>query len=241
MSEAQDPICIFVGSEPRMWRAEKALEYTLRRHCPGNVIIRWMNHALGGEWADWNIGREPGRPASGAGWYTDFSNFRMAIPEVAGFRGLALYLDVDVIVLGDLSELWSAALSRPVLAPLRAPDDPDTSLMLMDCGAFRHLQWWPSLSEMKTNGWRLREYVALLLQQDFFAPMPSAWYSVDGVGFSEETKVLHFSEMRTQPWHPYGDLHVYEPHARPEMALVWWRTYAEALETSIAKAPQCEN
>ena len=39
-------------------------------------------------------------------FYTGFSFYRWGIPSSCGFKGRALYLDVDIVVLCDIRELW---------------------------------------------------------------------------------------------------------------------------------------
>jgi hypothetical protein len=223
-------IRLFIGSEPYMKRAELALEYSIRRTNKHPVEITWMDYTRGGMWAGWDIGRKYGEPGASKGWYTDFSNYRISIPEAMGFQGRALYMDVDVLVLHDLWELWTTPLDRPVAVPFNKSAEPDTSVALFNCSAFKNFDWWPSIDEMKVNKWPLRKYTNLLKEKNLFTPLKDKWYSIDGVDFNPETVVLHYSRMATQPWEPYAHGYQYPPHPRTDLALLWWRTYAEALE-----------
>jgi hypothetical protein len=225
-----DIIRIFVGSEPYMKRAELALESSIRRTNKQNVEIVWMDYSRGEPWVGWDIGRKYGRPASNSGWYTDFSNYRFAVPEVSGFRGRALYMDVDFLVLNDLWEIWTMPLDKPVAVPFDKNGEPDMSVMLFECSAFRDFDWWPRVEEMKVNKWDIGRYELLLKQKGLFTPFKNHWYSEEGVGFSAETITLHYTDMSTQPWEPYAYWYKYPPHPRGDLALLWWRTYAEALE-----------
>lgn len=220
---------IFIGSEPYMRRADIALEYSIRRFHP-DAEITWMNYSLGGLWSGWNIGRDYGHPASGTGWFTDFSNFRMAIPEAAGFEGRALYLDADMIVLKGLSDLIDSQQSAPIAIPAGKGKEPDAAVMVVDCAAFKNIDWWPSIAAMKSNQWSIRRYVQLLQEHNFIEVIEGAWYSVDGDNFGEDTAVLHFSYLGTQPWEPYSHGYEYPPHPRQDLAALWWKTYAEGLE-----------
>jgi hypothetical protein len=225
-----DIIRVFIGSDPHEKRAELALEYSIRKTTKQQVEIVWMDYSRGGLWAEWDIGREHGKPASGRGWYTDFSNYRFSIPEAAGYQGRALYMDVDFLVLHDLWEIWMMPLNNPVAVPYDKGGEPDPSLILFDCSAFKYFDWWPRIEKMKINRWSLRTYVHLLKQKNLFTPLKSEWYSDDGVNFGSTTITLHYSNMSIQPWEPYSQSHKYPPHPRTDLALLWWRTYAEALE-----------
>jgi Glycosyl transferase family 8 len=227
-----DIIRIFVGSEPNMRRAELALEYSIHKANKRQVEITWMDYSRGGLWAGWDIGREYGRPALYGGWYTDFSNYRLSIPEAVGFQGRALYMDVDVIVLQDLWELWTMPLDKPVAVPFDKEGEPDMSIALFNCSEFVYFDSWPRINEMKVNKWDLRKYTQLLKERNLFTPLRKEWYSVDGINFNPETIILHYSNMATQPWEPYAHGYKYLSHPRTDLALLWWRTYAEALEQS---------
>src|SRR5262245_50426342 len=139
---SDDVIRIFIGSEPHMRRAELALETSIRKANKHPVEIVWMDYTRGGIWAGWDIGREYSRAASSRGWYTDFSNYRFAIPEASGFKGRAIYMDVDFLVLSDLWEIWTAPLNKPIAVPYNKNGEPDTSLILYDCSAFQSFDWW---------------------------------------------------------------------------------------------------
>jgi NAD(P)-dependent dehydrogenase (short-subunit alcohol dehydrogenase family) len=83
---------IFVGTEPVQHRAERVFFHALRKvRNPARVyeVYRML--------------RLPGF-AQGR-WRTGFTNFRFAIPDLAGRHGRALYNDVDEIYLGDPAEL----------------------------------------------------------------------------------------------------------------------------------------
>jgi hypothetical protein len=154
----------------------------------------------------------------------------MAIPEAAGFEGVAMYLDVDMLMLKDPVVLFNRPITRPVAMPFEKTGEPDPSVMLFDCAKFRGLDWWPRVEEMKINQWSVRRYVNLLREHDFIERLDGAWYSVDGEDFGPDTIVLHYSYMGTQPWEPYAHAYRYPPHPRADLAAVWWKTYAEALE-----------
>jgi hypothetical protein len=141
-------------------------------------------------------------------------------------------MDVDVVVLHDLWELWTMPLDKPVAVPFDEEGEPDMSIALFNCLEFMYFDWWPNINEMKVNRWDLRKYTQLLKERNLFTPLKKEWYSVDGINFNPETIILHYSNMATQPWEPYAHGYKYLPHPRTDLGLLWWGTYAEALEQS---------
>lgn len=122
---------IYVGTDERMGKAERVLEHSLRRHASIEVEIHWMRAGDPG-FEGWEIGRKPGAPYSGGSWSTDFTCFRFAVPEVAGFQGRAIYLDADMLVLADVRELWDRRRRRPWTCP-----GGRSEVSVIDCAAFR--------------------------------------------------------------------------------------------------------
>lgn len=236
--EPQGTCRVFIGTEPRMHIAEDVLRYSLQVHAGASLQVESMNYENGAPWDDWDIGRPRGmRPGLGEqlpsyAWYTDFTNYRWAIPEICGFRGRAVYLDVDTLVLSDIYELFGVAMERPVQA-LRPQE---TSVMLMDCSAFASIPGWPRIEEMRRNKWSLDDYVGLLRERQAFGPLAPRWNCLDGVGFDPaRTALVHYTDMRTQPWRPYPDQIQYRTHPRPEVEELWF-SYARQLAESKAPA-----
>jgi hypothetical protein len=182
-----------------------------------------MDYGRGGPWGGWEMGRPRGRilPGKGKGWATDFSCFRYAIPEVAGFRGRALYLDSDMLVLGDLRELAEVDMSHPwMITP------GSSSVALIDCAWFADKDWWPRLTEMKQSGWNKSHYLGLLERHGAFGALSRHWNCLDGEGFHpERTKLVHFTALETQPWLPYPERIRYRAHPRVELVESWWHHY----------------
>src|SRR5210317_1933596 len=94
-------IKLFVGCDPNGCDAESqmVLEYTARKHCSEDIEIVWMQHSNDPEsfWHGWNSKT----------WATPFSGFRWGIPAYCNFEGQAIYMDSDMIIQGDLAELWN--------------------------------------------------------------------------------------------------------------------------------------
>ena len=224
---------IFVGTDPRQKKAEVALEYSIRKYTRGPVEIFWMDYGRRGIWADWNVGRERGKisAAAGPGWATEFSGYRFAIPEANDFRGLAIYLDIDMVVLKDLRELYEQPMSKPWLITPTCP-----ATMLIDCEFFKDKLWWPRLEKMRQSDWGIGEYLSILRDHGALGEIPAKWNCHDGKGYVPgETAVVHYTSRRNQPWRPYPDVFNYKPHPSHEMEELWWSTYCAGLRETQCK------
>lgn len=115
----QEVARVFVGTDQRMGPAERALERSIRAHSGIPAELNWMR-AGQGQFGGWHMRRRAERPYSGSGWPTEFTPFRFAVPELAGFKGRAIYLDADM-VLGDIRELWERLFDAPGLVPETTP------------------------------------------------------------------------------------------------------------------------
>lgn len=228
-------IKLFIGSEPRMWLGAAVLKYTINKYASVPVEIHEMDYSLeDSAWHDWRIGREPGVPAlrdrnpetGELVWFTDFTCFRWAVPERCGFKGRAIYNDVDQIYLGDVKELWDLDMEGKALLSLTVNE---TSVLLMDCEKFANLDWWPSIQEMKDSNWGIKHYIKLLWENDMYGSLPTKWNCLDGRGYTENwTRLLHYTDMSGQPWRPYPDRLNYRRHSVPITEEFWMDFYYEA-------------
>lgn len=191
-----DALRIYVGSDMRMGVAERALKRSAEANSSIPLEWHWMRADDHDQpaWRDWEIGRKHGRPYSRQGWATDFTCFRYMVPELAGFEGLALYLDVDMVVLGDLRELAECAFTHPWMSAGGRCD-----VVMFDCAKFDGV--WPVLEEAKASGWQRRDYMR---RAPLWGTLPDEWDCLDKLT-PGRTKLLHFTNMRTQPWEPWPE------------------------------------
>src|SRR3546814_9913851 len=63
-------------------------------------------------------------------WKTGFTNYRYAIPHMAGGTGRAIYNDVDQVYLGDPAELFDIDMEG---AGQLCIAERETAVMLLDC------------------------------------------------------------------------------------------------------------
>tara|TARA_Y100001937_G_scaffold46642_1_gene65485 strand:+ start:6480 stop:7199 length:720 start_codon:yes stop_codon:yes gene_type:complete len=216
-----------------MQKAEMALVYSIQKVCSVPFSVHFMDkHRPDPLWHGWNDKK----------WYTPFSNFRFAIPEVNGFQGRAVYMDVDQIVLKDPKELFE--LEIPEDKAWLALDANRTDVMLMDCAKFKNIANWPSIEEQKQSNNNIGHYVQKI--KDCWSPLPKRWCCNDGGIASnqgnkietdpydpETTCLMHYTQMNWQPWKPYPEKFKYPPHPHARAESLWWQMYAGALESKI--------
>lgn len=220
-------IRVYVGSDQRQGRAERVLEYSIRKHTSAEVDIHFMRSGEG-EFADWQKGRSEDQPEWRRGrWPTNFSNFRLAVAELAGFEGWAIYLDSDMLVTGDIKELY-----RIRRGPYTTYSRKRSEVAVIDCAKMKGKV--PSLAELKRSGKSLRHYREGLWQRKVLVEgVPDVWNSCDHV--MPDMRLLHFTNMNTQPWKPWPERFNY-PRKHPDDAVqrMWDQYEAEAKEHAQA-------
>ena len=199
------PIRIFIGSEPMQLRAEKVLEYSIRANTRTAVDITMMRNGLPG----FDYWHQPKNP-------TGFTLFRFAIPHLCDFRGHAIYMDCDQLVLGDVAELASYFVpGKWVQHPHREGD----AVSVIDCAAVGHqVPNWPTIDELKSG--KLRKWdVRGRLEPIISRSLPSDWNSMDRL--TPSTRLVHYTDLTTQPWKPEAD-RSYLPHPDQQAEKLWY-------------------
>lgn len=198
----ETPIQICIGTEPKTEIARKVLEHSIRRRTRAEVCFHPMSSSH--------------RPAALTG-LTGFSLERWSIPERLGYRGKAIYLDADQLVLGDIRELWTTDERRPKpgasawCVPLR--DFWDTSVMLIDCAAAR---CWPTLGQLAERladppkrRFRYRRIMSGVELDPSPGTLEPFWNHHDACQ-PEVTRLVHFTDRSRQPWffpqHPLAEM-----------------------------------
>jgi hypothetical protein len=95
---SSEPIRIFIGYDPREAVAFSVLSYSIHARASQPVAIApLMLSQLRRE-----LHRERHPLQS-----TDFSFSRFLVPSLSGFRGWALFMDCDMLMLDDIAKLWA--------------------------------------------------------------------------------------------------------------------------------------
>jgi hypothetical protein len=186
-----EPIRVFVGGTAEHDLPTRVLEHSIRSRManPERLELRRL-------WDSTIPIPVPAAPQNRG--RTTFSFHRFLIPEECGFTGKAIYLDSDMIVFGDIAELFDRDFPAGVKV-MSTIDTWQTAVLLID----------------NTIGWRVADIVARLDAKElgyqhtmnllfeaqmgrFARTIPAAWNHQDHK--DETTKLLHFTAMNIQPW-----------------------------------------
>jgi hypothetical protein len=189
-------IRVFVGTDGDIHAdAERVLEYSIRTNTVEEVEIAFMRPG-------WKVG------------CTGFTTHRYLVPRLCDFEGFAIYLDVDMIVLGDLSELWSYRQAGK-WCTTRPTED---AVSVIDCSAFRDLP-----SEASLQAPTAKTACIAQIGDRYEASIPEAWNVCDRL--TDDARLVHYTDLATQPWRPY------RPHRDPGATLLFfdylWRANAD--------------
>ena len=199
------PVRIFVGTEDAQFRAERVFVWSVLRH--RNPDRRYEIYLMR------NL---PGFDRRG--WLTGFTNYRFAVPELAGGRGKAIYNDVDQIYLADPGELFDQHIGDSGFLSI---DPSDTSVMLIDCA--RMVSVWNTQEARRRRRKFLEE--AAGQQARGWGRLDAGWNARDEEYDPLSSKLLHFTTIHTQPWCPFPEQYVYQ---RNPVADLWLEYEAAA-------------
>lgn len=225
--KVSEKIRIFIGCGPRFEEPTNALICSIYENCsdPERLDIQLMEAWAEPEWSNWhgqpteeNFGRVKGN------WVTPFSLFRYAIPEVCGYEGYAIYLDADMIVLGDICDLWNHRVEgRWVSAP--GPDGDCVTVLDCTVDLFPLI---PLVGGKLGNKHRLRDmiapYVRRILSQE--------WNHTDKY-VPSVSKLIHYTSMKTQPFKPYPEVLDYLEHPDQNARGIYYKYVERSLEWQI--------
>jgi hypothetical protein len=188
------PVRVYVGALEEQALALKVLEYSILKHASMTVEV-FPLHRAGIEVP---TPRDPQNAPR-----TPFSFQRFLIPQLAGYRGRAIYLDSDMQLFADIRQLWTMPFDGTDLLAANNPGDrergPQFSVMVLDCDRLR---------------WDIREIVArldsgelsyarlmheMVVADNVRADISPVWNSLEH--YEEgRTALLHYTDMTTQPW-----------------------------------------
>jgi uncharacterized protein len=184
----QPPVRIFLGTERGQFRAERTFLWSIEKHRdPGRVYeIHLMKHLTG---------------FRDAFWLTAFTNYRFAIPGFCGYRGRAIYNDVDQVYVADPGELYDLDMEG---AGFLSINDRDTSVMLIDCE--RMARVWTAQAARRQ---KRRALEAVARESRLWGRLAPGWNARDREYDPHRSKLVHFTTLHTQPWRPFPEHFVY--------------------------------
>lgn len=212
----QERVRVFIGSGEASLLERKVAAYSLRKHSKRDLDIYVFNGTHNA--VELNDGEPFLAPMSLRVKYrnvTEFSLYRYLIPDICGRRGRAIYIDSDTICLTDIGELFDAPMNGAhFLAKSEAYDGGlwGLSVMLIDCEACS-FDLETVVDEIDAGLYTMNEFACVsprfLSRHPYrIGELDPRWNSFDQ--HDSETKLIHYTNLYTQPWkytgHPYGDL-----------------------------------
>ena len=202
------PVRIFVGTETAQARAERIFVWSIDLvRDPSRTYEIYLMKELAG------FDRRR--------WLTGFTNYRFAIPELAGGSGRAIFNDVDQIYLTDPGELFDLNLNEHGFLTIA---ENDSSVMLMDCAKMRSV-WNIEQARHERKSALLKNAIGI---KNLWGRLEPEWNARDEEYVPGKSKVLHYTALHTQPWHPFPQNFAYQ---ESPVGYVW-----DALEQSANEA-----
>lgn len=196
-----DPVRLFIGAAANNedLESQAVLEWSIREHTSRDLDITWCQ-----------LSRDPASPWYSSGphgwqtqyWTTPFSGFRWSVSQLCGWQGKAIYLDSDIIMIGDIGELWDTPIRPGKVAVAKGGRHGQRfCVSLWDCAAAR--AFLPAIGKLQDD-----PFVHRALMQRF-AAMPDRVQEFDGGDWntldlepydlaSPRTKAIHYTGIPTQ-------------------------------------------
>lgn len=197
------PIRIFIGCSEKQLVPALVLKHSILRHVTMSCEVTFMS--------DWTHPMPQARLNQPR---TPFSFQRFMIPEACSYKGRAIYMDSDMLVFGDVKEVWQADMGTASILTMRGADvdkhKAQFSHILLDCG---RLAWDIDRIVHHLDSGDL-SYDDLVFHCSLGDPIQAghdpAWNSLEAYT-KGQTKLLHYTEQYHQPWlrnpaHPLGHL-----------------------------------
>lgn len=217
---SEGTIRVFVGADRSQALAVPVLEYSIKRHTSAKVeVIPMLDLPV----------PVPVDPRNGQ--RTGFSFSRFCIPKLAGYSGKAIYMDADMLVFGDIRELWNIPFdgakvviqkevkfeettTQKIGAPKKRKKQ--CAVMLLDCS---RLNWdidkiVMDMDAGKYDYEQLMYDLCILDEKEVKYGVPFEWNSLEH--WDSDTRLIHYTDVYTQPWtacgNKYGHLWFAEVH-----------------------------
>lgn len=203
---------VFIGYDSREDIAYQVLKYSIEKNAKKPVeIIPLKLKELTAE-RHFNRPQDPLQS-------TEFTYTRFLVPHLCGYEGTAIFMDCDMLCLGDINEVFELDLKNQALKVVKHDHRPSntvkmdgkvqtsyprknwSSFMLLNC---RKLTMWTKEAVETMPAKWLHRFEPIPDEQ--IGDIPNTWNVLDR--FDETTKLIHYTEGG--PWfenykdHPYG-------------------------------------
>jgi len=144
-------------------------------------------------------------------WLNDdlqsFTPLRFTPPGLMNYQGRAVIMDPDIFAIGDIWELLqrdmhgAAIMCRTKTGRKGRKGAWASSVMLLDCAKLTHWQFERDFAEMFAPKVKrdYMDWVSLKLEPpSTISPLETYWNDFDNL--TEDTRLLHNTKRKTQPW-----------------------------------------
>lgn len=219
------PARVFVGSDDMQMMGVRVLHYSIEKFSTMDVVVEPLDYSR------IPVPKDPKNRSK-----TGFSFCRFDIPRLCGYHGRGIYVDADMQVFTDITDLWTMPLNEAdLLYALAHPSQgrvPQTSVMLMNCETLR----WDihdiigGLDEGRYSYKQLMSELCIIPADRRKPLLPYWWNSLERYEPSR-TSLIHYTDMPTQPWISHDN-----PNGE-----VWYAICREALETGFVDTSEMHN
>jgi lipopolysaccharide biosynthesis glycosyltransferase len=201
---------IFIGYDTREAIAYHVLKYSLEKHSTEPLDIRPLMLSE----LDFDRPLDPLQT-------TEFTYTRFLVPWLCAYQGTAIFMDCDMLALGDISEIFRLGLGDDALrvykhqytptSTIKMDGKPQTQFPRKNWSSFMYLNcarlgaWTKEAVSTQSGRWLHRfEPIA----DDQIGDIPEGWNVLDR--YDANTRLIHYTEGG--PWfenyrdHPYGDV-----------------------------------
>lgn len=193
---------VLIGATRKQKLPALVCEYTIRKHSSIEIMHSWD--------------REPPEakyPKSQSA--TGFSYVRFTLWERMNYEGLGIYVDSDMILFDDIKKIFGCVQPR---TPDLYTTPGKQSVIACDCNGQIGVLSSDQIVRMVVSGeWKYGDVMSLR----GFCPnytIPSCWNDLDH--YDEYTKLLHYTDMRKQPW---------VVHDKRPISRYWFNALKEAI------------
>ncbi|MEP7729350.1 hypothetical protein [Marinomonas primoryensis] len=187
-----DKIRVFVAATPAEWLPARVLEFSISEQTSTDVDVHFLYRSGIDIPMPLNINNRPRTP---------FSFQRFLIPELCQYSGRAIYFDADMQVFQDVTKLWNHSFLDTDLQTVQEAGGRrgQFSVMLLDC---EKLGWSIGDIVSQLDSGEL-DYASLMYEMKVAKRIGSdiepSWNSLESFE-AGVTKLLHYTDMNTQPW-----------------------------------------
>jgi hypothetical protein len=202
--------CVFIHVNHKQWLGAVVGKYALQKH--SNSPEKFDVHFIEVKDHGFMHAREGQlylRDGEKRRWLNNdlqsFTPLRFMPPELMGYEGRALVIDPDVFAVGDVFDLLSRDMGgMSLLCRAKSGNKGKrgalaSSVMLLDCAKLEHWKVEEQFNEMFEFKRDYMRWIGLHLEdRSRIGLFEDEWNDFDHL--TEETKMLHTTKRRHQPW-----------------------------------------